>query len=156
MTQKRSNTPYRSNPDPPLQMRLRSRAFIQLLHNNRIDSFVRSFECQFLLPEVRPVEVLGVEEREDKAVGEGREGGCYRAVYAGEDLARCGYGCAAVEGFGGAEPDCKAGRHAEERGDDGGEAALAAPEDGECGGEYAGAGEYTWRGGLTLNLCFVV
>lgn len=58
-------------------------------------------------------------------------------------MTRGGNGDGAVHCFCGAQPDGETSNHAQERGSDGSDGALAAPEDCEGGGEDAGACEDT-------------
>ena len=154
MTQESSDAPVRGDAGPALQMGLRARVsrrdLVQLFLNDRVDNVVIAVadavgraEGEFLLAEIGPVEVLRAEEREQERVRDRAEGGGDGAVDAGQDLPARGYGHAAVHGVGGPEPYGESRGHAEERGGDGCDGALAAPEDGEGCWEDPWTGEYS-------------
>ena len=102
-----------------------------------------NIEGELLGAVIGPVEVLWLDEREDEGVQHWTEGGGYGPVDAGKDLTSGGDGHSSVQRICGTKPDREACDHAEEGRDDGGEAALTAPQDGKGGREDTGAGKDT-------------
>lgn len=101
---------------------------------------VEILEGKFLLAELGPVVVLGSDGGDDDGVEDGGAGRCDSTVDTWENLTGGGYGDRAREVVCCAQPDGDTGGEAHDGSEDGGWFALAAPEDGECHWEDAGAG----------------
>ena len=121
VAQERRDAPIRGDAGPALEIGLRSRmsrgGYVELFLDDGIDDVVvvvafRRAEGEFLFAEVRPVEVLGLEEGEDERVGDRAKCRCDRAVDAGEDLTARRYSHTPVHRLCGPQPHGEPGGHA--------------------------------------------